>query len=271
VPEFPPGAAVLNTESWLLKKILKKSWFLKKNPAGKNPEKFQEIYQKFLRFFKKFSTGKFPISHLQSEAPGSHNSIRRTPTDSSRSSSLSGFIIRKSLRVLSQFVPSGLIVRRTLRVLLVVHPFGVHDPKTALPFILGCCNTTLEDFPCPIACISPDFFLRREKVRSGAYTGPEKTLLYRFLRIPRIFSEPKFSGLIKISLYGPLLAKRARFAISPFFLPVTLREGFFLRREVLSGMERGVGKPVPVFSTDLESGPLDKIFSGKNPGPGKIF
>jgi hypothetical protein len=57
---------------------------------------------------------------------------------------------------------------------------GKPGPKTALPFISGCCTTTQEDFRCPIACISPDFFLRREKNPSGADTGPEISSLYLY-------------------------------------------------------------------------------------------
>jgi len=60
-----------------------------------------------------------------------------------------------------------------------------------------CCSTTREDFRLPIACISPDFFLRREKIQSGHDTGPEKTLLCRFLRIPRILGTPEFSAFLK--------------------------------------------------------------------------
>jgi hypothetical protein len=43
-----------------------------------------------------------------------------------------------------------------------------------------CSYTTKEGFRLPIACISPDFFLRREKILSGADTGPEITLLYLY-------------------------------------------------------------------------------------------
>jgi hypothetical protein len=90
---------------------------------------------------------------------------------------------------------------------LVVHPFRVHDSKTALPFILRCCSTTQADFRLPIAYISPDFFLRREKIQSGRDTGPEKTLLRRFLPIPRIFGAPDFSAFLKSLYNGSVLQK----------------------------------------------------------------
>ena len=178
MPEFQPGAAVLNTESSVVEKNLKKIpvfFFEKKSGERKsgifrsqnNRKNFWQFTKRFLllkKFFKNFSAGKFPVNHLRSGASDSEFHSKNPPCSSHRSP------LRGSR---SQNRPS---------------------------FHFRCHSTTQEDFRLPIACISPDFFLRREKNQSGARYGPGKNVIVPFSLNSPDFGCTGIFGLFQIAL-----------------------------------------------------------------------